>query len=46
VDLEALPAGHPFAIPPLLFDRIEDEQVEEWTARFGGGTANDQVATT
>lgn len=46
VDLEALPAGHPFAIPPLLFDRIEDEQVEEWTARFGGGTANDHVATT
>ena len=39
VDLTGLPAGHPFEVPPLLFRRIEDDEVEEWTARFGGQPA-------
>jgi methionyl-tRNA synthetase len=39
VDLATLPAGHGFEVPPLLFGRIEDEQVEAWTARFGGDPA-------
>ncbi len=39
VDLTALPAGHPFTIPPLLFRRIEDEDVQTWTDRFGGAPA-------
>jgi methionyl-tRNA synthetase len=38
-DLAALPAGHPFEVPPLLFGRVEDEQVEAWTARFGDSGA-------
>ncbi|MEE8601742.1 methionine--tRNA ligase [Euzebya tangerina] len=36
VDLTALPEGHPFEVPPLLFRRIEDDEIEAWTARFGG----------
>ncbi|WP_370323702.1 methionine--tRNA ligase [Euzebya sp.] len=36
VDLTALEPGRPFTVPPLLFRRIEDEEVEAWTARFGG----------
>ena len=39
VDLTALPPGHPFEVPPLLFGRIEDDQVEEWKARFAGDDA-------
>ena len=39
VDLTALAPGHPFEVPPLLFGRIEDDQVEEWQARFAGTDA-------
>lgn len=35
--LDALPHGLAITPPPVLFTKIEDEQVSEWTARFGGG---------
>ncbi len=35
--LAALPVGHAISAPELLFAKIEDAQVEEWTDRFGGG---------
>ncbi len=35
--LDALPRGHTITAPPVLFQKIEDAQVEDWTARFGGG---------
>jgi methionyl-tRNA synthetase len=35
--LDALPRGMPISVPPQLFTKIEDAQVAEWTARFGGG---------
>lgn len=35
--LTALPPGRPFAPPGVLFAKVEDEQVADWTARFGGG---------
>jgi len=31
-----LPAGHVFEVPENLFDKISDEQREEWEAQFGG----------
>jgi methionyl-tRNA synthetase len=31
-----LPHGHAITPPPVLFAKIEDEQVAEWTQRFGG----------
>ncbi len=34
--LEALKPGHPFTVPDVLVQKIEDAQVAEWTARFGG----------
>ena len=34
--LDALPHGMPITAPPVLFSKIEDEQVAEWTTRFGG----------
>ncbi|MEM7663437.1 MAG: methionine--tRNA ligase [Pseudomonadota bacterium] len=34
--LTALPIGLPITAPPVLFDKIEDAQVAEWTERFGG----------
>ncbi|MDP3736941.1 MAG: methionine--tRNA ligase [Hyphomonadaceae bacterium] len=34
--LDALPRGLPIAVPPQLFTKIEDAQVAEWKARFGG----------
>ncbi|MEM8616044.1 MAG: methionine--tRNA ligase [Pseudomonadota bacterium] len=34
--LDALPAGLPIAAPPVLFQKIEDSQVEAWTNLFGG----------
>ncbi|MFN3465709.1 MAG: methionine--tRNA ligase [Terricaulis sp.] len=36
---DALPRGHKFTPPDVLFKKIEDEQVVEWAARFGGGGA-------
>ena len=36
---DALPRGHKFTPPEVLFKKIEDEQVAELAARFGGGGA-------
>jgi methionyl-tRNA synthetase len=35
--LDALPRGAAITPPPVLFAKVEDAQVAEWTARFGGG---------
>jgi methionyl-tRNA synthetase len=35
-ELHALPPGHAFEIPPPLFAKIADEQIEAWQNRFGG----------
>jgi methionyl-tRNA synthetase len=35
--LDALPRTMPINVPPQLFTKIEDAQVADWTARFGGG---------
>ncbi len=35
--LDAIPRGHKITSPDVLFQKIEDAQVAEWTARFGGG---------
>jgi methionyl-tRNA synthetase len=35
--LTALPPGHRFSVPDVLFQKIEDAQVAAWTQRFGGG---------
>jgi methionyl-tRNA synthetase len=34
---DALPRGHKINPPEVLFKKIEDEQVAELAARFGGG---------
>ncbi len=34
--LDAIPRGAPITSPDVLFQKIEDEQVAEWTAKFGG----------
>ena len=34
--LNALPAGHGFAVPENLFRKITDEEREEWQERFAG----------
>ncbi len=34
--LSALPAGHGFTVPDVLFAKITDEQREDWQARFAG----------
>jgi len=34
--LSALPAGHSFAVPEVLFAKIADEEREEWQSRFSG----------
>ncbi len=34
--LAALPAGHAFETPENLFAKLEDAQIAEWKARFGG----------
>ncbi|QPZ89772.1 methionine--tRNA ligase [Thioclava electrotropha] len=34
--LEALPAGHAFTTPEVLFRKITDEEREEWQERFAG----------
>lgn len=35
--LSVLPVNMPINVPPQLFTKIEDAQVADWTARFGGG---------
>ena len=37
--LDALPQGLPISPPDMLFTKIDDEQVAEWTEKFGGGDA-------
>ncbi len=34
--LSALPAGHAFTVPDVLFAKITDEQREDWQSRFAG----------
>ncbi|SFQ34756.1 methionyl-tRNA synthetase [Roseivivax halotolerans] len=34
--LEALPAGHAFAVPDVTFRKITDAEREDWQARFSG----------
>lgn len=34
--LTALPGGHGFRVPEVLFPKITDEQREDWQARFAG----------
>jgi methionyl-tRNA synthetase len=34
--LSALPAGHAFTVPDVLFAKITDEQREDWQERFSG----------
>ena len=34
--LTALPAGHEFSVPEVLFAKITDDQREEWQERFAG----------
>jgi methionyl-tRNA synthetase len=36
-ELAVLPAGRKVAAPPVLFRKIEDEDVAAWSERFGGG---------
>jgi methionyl-tRNA synthetase len=36
LDTDLLPDGHPFTVPELLFRKIADEEVTDWTARFAG----------
>ncbi len=35
-ELSTIKAGAPFNVPDVLFQKIEDAQVAEWEARFGG----------
>ena len=37
--LRALPVGHEFAVPEVLFAKITDDQREEWEQRFSGTRA-------
>lgn len=32
----AVPPGSPFAAPGLLFAKLDDDQLAEWTERFAG----------
>ena len=34
--LSALPGGHEFSVPEVLFAKITDEQREDWQTRFAG----------
>jgi methionyl-tRNA synthetase len=36
VDLALLPAGRPFAVPPPLFEKLDDERVAALKAAYGG----------
>ena len=35
-ELSRVPAGRKIAVPPVLFKKIEDAEVAEWTERFAG----------
>lgn len=34
--LSTLPVGHSFSVPDVLFAKIDNDQVADWTERFGG----------
>jgi len=34
--LSALPGGHAFTVPDVLFRKISDEEREDWQSRFSG----------
>ena len=34
--INALPINHPIAPPELLFAKIEDTDIDDWSVRFGG----------
>ena len=34
--LSALPEGHAFSVPDVLFKKITDEEREDWQSRFSG----------
>lgn len=36
VQLDALQPGHPFEVPPVLFRKLEDSELEELRIKFGG----------
>jgi methionyl-tRNA synthetase len=36
-ELDALPAGHPVRAIEPLFEKVTDEEVAAWRARFAGG---------
>jgi methionyl-tRNA synthetase len=36
-ELSLIPPGRPVGVPPILFAKIEDEQLADWSARFGAG---------
>ena len=38
-ELSRLEPGRPVRAPPVLFAKIEDAQLAEWAARFGGAEA-------
>ena len=35
-----VPANHPFTVPPILFAKVDDAQIAEWSATFGGDQAS------
>ena len=39
-ELSRLPPGRPIAAPPVLFAKVDDAQIAQWTARFGGAEAD------
>jgi methionyl-tRNA synthetase len=38
--LDVVPAGMGFSVPPLLFTKISDEELEGFRDRFGAGPAH------
>ena len=40
-EADALAPGHPFAIPPVLFDKVTDADIAAWGARFGDAAVTD-----
>ncbi|WP_370235530.1 methionine--tRNA ligase [Brevundimonas sp.] len=41
--LSRVPVGRPVQAAEVLFRKIEDDQVAEWTERFGGGEGQDRM---
>jgi methionyl-tRNA synthetase len=35
-ELSKLTVGQAITVPEVLFKKIDDDQIAEWTARFGG----------